>query len=230
MSQELGDEQQVVRGGVGRGRVPVAQAVGRPSVAKQVAQVPADVARLDVPAPPSWETVAVGGPDQQGEAVADRHDALLVALAHDREAPAHEVAHDVAAVHLRDLETPQPTLRAQPKHEPFAFRGLAQGGEDDHIGARAGMRLWSLDGRQELARIGVGTAGHFEPSEVADAGVLRALARLRFPVLRGEVREQVVALHVSRIAFKRPRQCGHLASARADRVGGVARRLEGVEP
>lgn len=30
-------------GGVGRGRVPVAQAVGRPSVAEQVAQMSADV-------------------------------------------------------------------------------------------------------------------------------------------------------------------------------------------
>lgn len=188
--------------------------------------MPADVARLDVPAPPSWETVAVGGPDQQGEVVADRHDALLVALAHDREAPAHEVAHDVAAVHLRDLETPQPTLRAQPKHEPFAFRGLAQGGEDDHIGARAGMRLWSLDGRQELARVAVGATADTEPSEIADAGVLRALARLRLPFLAGEVGEQVVALHVPRIAFERPRQRAHLAAPCVERVGGVARRLQ----
>ena len=48
----------------------------------------------------------MGGADQQGEVVADGHDALLVALAYDDEAPAHEVAHDVAAVHLRYLEAP----------------------------------------------------------------------------------------------------------------------------
>ena len=181
-------------------------------------------------APSAGEQIAVGGSDQQGEVVADGHDALLVALAHDHEAPAHEVAHHIAAVHLRDLEAPQTAFGAEAQHEPFAVRGLAQRGEYHHVRAWAGMRLGTLDGGQELARIGLAAAGRFEPSEIADAGVLRALACLRFPVLRGEVGEQVVAFHVPRIALKRPRQCGHLASAGADRVVGVARRLEGVEP
>ena len=88
----------------------------------------------------------MGGADQQGEVVADRHDALLVALAYDDEAPAHEVAHDVAAVHLRYLEASQTAFRAETQHEPFAVRGLAQCGEYDHVRAWPGMRFGTLDG------------------------------------------------------------------------------------
>ena len=85
-------------------------------------------------------------------------------------------------------------------------------------------------GTLEVGRNSLGSASlrpdAFEPSEIADAGVLRALACLGLPVLRGEVGEQVVALHVPRIALKRPRQCAHLAAPRVERVGGVARRLQ----
>ena len=68
VTEQLGNEQQIVGGFVGAGGVPVAQTVRRLAV-KEPGQVLADVAGFDVSLPSAGEQIAVMRGDQIGQIV-----------------------------------------------------------------------------------------------------------------------------------------------------------------
>ena len=69
MTEQLGHQQQVVRGLPRGGSIPVAQAVRGPSVTEQARQSVAYVAFLDVPAEPAGEHVPIARAYQVGQVV-----------------------------------------------------------------------------------------------------------------------------------------------------------------